>query len=113
MLRIYYNPECSKSRAALARLQAAGLEPEIVDYLQKPPQRAQLEALIAKLDEPAAQLLRQHPDAAELGDAEVVATLVAAPELLQRPIVEQDGRAIIARPPERLDAFLAIGDDAP
>lgn len=109
MLRIYYNPECSKSRSALSRLQAAGLEPEIVDYLRQPPLRRQLEDLIGKLDEPAARLLRQQPHNPELRDADVVDALLASPELLQRPIVERDAAAIIARPPETVDEFLGIG----
>lgn len=108
MLRLYYNPNCSKSRAALARMQAAGLAPQVINYLTDPPQRQQLQALIDKLDEPAAKLLRDHADTEVVDAAEVVTRLLAAPELMQRPVVELETRAIIARPPERIDAFLSI-----
>lgn len=112
MLRIYHNPKCSKSRAALARLEAAGLKPEIVNYLADPPRRDQLEALIDKLDEPASRLLREQPSAGDLSDADVIDILLASPELLQRPIIETQPRALIARPPELLDDFLHIENRA-
>jgi len=106
MLRLYYNPDCSKSRAVLARMQAAGLQPEIVNYLINPPQRRQLEALVQKLEEPAAQLLRAYTGTQKPDATHVVATLLDAPEQMQRPVVELDTRAFIARPPERVDALL-------
>jgi len=105
MLRIYHNPGCSKSRAALARLQAAGHKPEIVNYLDAPPSGQQLQALIRKLDVPGAELLRERPEAI-VDDAAVIAALLAAPENMQRPIIEDERRAIIARPPQRADSFV-------
>ena len=107
MLRIYHNPRCSKSRAALARLQQAGLSPQIIKYLDTPPQRAELEALIAKLDAPASALLRDTPDSAGMDDAAIIAAIMAAPERLQRPIIEDERRAVIGRPTARVEVFIA------
>src|SRR5699024_8074781 len=104
--RIYHNPRCSKSRAALARLQEAGLEPEIIKYLETPPHRSQLEAIIAKLDGPASALLRDTPDVKNMNDDAVITAILTEPKLLQRPIVEDDTRAVVGRPTERIEVFI-------
>ena len=57
-LTLYHNPRCSKSRAALALLEARGLTPTIVHYLETPPSVEQLRELLRKLGLPARQLLR-------------------------------------------------------
>jgi arsenate reductase len=44
--------------------------------------------------------------ARELSDAEIVDLMVQHPDLIQRPIVEKGGRAILARPAERLKEIL-------
>ena len=48
-LRIYHNPHCSKSRAALALLEYCGVDFEVVEHLRDPPAKATLSALLAKL----------------------------------------------------------------
>jgi arsenate reductase len=108
--RIYHNPRCSKSRATLELLEARGIEPEIVEYLKTPPDRATLEALVRKLGESASALVRtgepefreRHPSGSPLSDDEALALLAAEPRLLQRPIVETARAARIGRPPERV-----------
>lgn len=107
MLRIYHNPRCSKSRAALARLQEAGLEPEVVKYLDTPPQREQLAAIIGKLDGPTSTLLRDTPDSASMDDTAIIEAILATPKLLQRPVIEDETRAIVGRPTQRVDEFIA------
>jgi arsenate reductase len=109
-LRIYHNPRCSKSRAALALLEARGLEPEIVEYLATPPDAACLHALLGKLGVAARDLVRSSEDdfhdagidLATASDDAIVAALVERPRLLQRPIVELGDAARIGRPPERI-----------
>lgn len=106
MLRLYHNPRCSKSRAVLARLQESGTELEVIQYLKTPLQRDQLQTIIQKLDVPTSELLREQTG--DTGDDNaIIDALLAEPKLLQRPIIEDDSRAIIARPPERADEFLA------
>jgi arsenate reductase len=108
--RIYHNPGCSKSRGALELLTARGAEIEIVEYLRDSPSRAALEHLLRKLGVRALAIVRTNePEyraaiAAGHGtsDDELLDLLVAQPRLLQRPIVEIDGRAVIGRPPERV-----------
>jgi arsenate reductase (glutaredoxin) len=82
--------------------------------MKHPPARAALERIIAILEEPVAGLVRKDKRFTELGlkagdyttPAVVVALLLEHPELMQRPIVIHAGRAVIARPPEKLIALL-------
>lgn len=111
---VYYNPDCSKSRALLALLDARGIAARLVDYRNDPPGAADLEQLLIRLGEHADELLRRDdPEFALLTDEErrpgttaALAALLRFPQLMQRPIVVRGERALIARPPERaLDLF--------
>jgi arsenate reductase (glutaredoxin) len=112
-LRIYHNPHCSKSRAALALLEDRGVDFEVVEYLRDPPAKATLSALLAKLHVRPLDLVRTNePEyealAAAGGDAEqVLEFLVRQPRALQRPIIESADGAVIARPPERVLELIA------
>jgi arsenate reductase (glutaredoxin) len=114
VVSIFHNPRCSKSREALALLQAQGLTPEVIDYLKTPPSLADLQALLTLLDVPARELLRTGEDeyqALGLGDMglsaqDLLRAIASHPQLLQRPIVVNGARAVIARPPARLLALL-------
>ena|SRR6218665_2680610 len=107
-LTIYHNPRCSKSREALALLQARGLTPAVIDYQQSPPGLAQLQVLRQRLGMPARAMVRSGEAPYEalgladptLGDDALLAAIAAHPILLQRPIVVNGERALIARPPE-------------
>jgi len=108
--RIYHNSRCSKSRGALALLTERGADLQIVDYLEHPPKRATLAALLRKLGVPAREIVRtDEPEfraavasGCGLSDDELLDLLAAHPRLLQRPIVEVGERAVIGRPPERV-----------
>ena len=106
--RIYHNPRCSKSRAALALLTARAVEFTVVDYLATPPTKTELRDLARKLGTPALTLVRTaEPEFSAhvgraLSDEEIFDLLALHPRLLQRPIVELGGNARIGRPPERV-----------
>lgn len=114
-IEIFHNPKCSTSSAALAAAAEAGVEVREVRYLREPPTEATLRAIIAQLEDPPTDLVRRDPNFARLGirdedvsDVEgVVTTLLAHPELMQRPVLVGGGRAIIGRPKSRVPAFLA------
>jgi arsenate reductase (glutaredoxin) len=97
-------------------LRAQGVEFDTVEYLKTPLHRTTLERIVAMLDTPPAELVRKDRRFDELGikaadyvSAEsVVALLLEHPELMQRPIVVKGGKAVIARPPERLLALLGV-----
>lgn len=109
-LTLYHNPRCSKSRDALELLEARGLAPHIVRYLETPPDAATLTALLSKLGISARQLLRSGEDeykALELAnpaltEAQLIAAMVAHPKLIERPILVAGDKAVIGRPPEKV-----------
>jgi len=96
-LTLYHNPRCSKSRGALELLEARGLTPEIVRYLETPPTAAQLCALLDKLGLTARQLLRTGEEEYKSLDA-----MIEHPRLIERPILVAGNKAIIGRPPEKV-----------
>ncbi|MGJ7902897.1 arsenate reductase (glutaredoxin) [Lysobacter sp. 1R34A] len=108
--RLYHNPRCSKSRGALELLQARGVEPALIAYLDTPPSVAELRELLALLDLPARDLLRSGEDEYRdlrladpaLGDEQLIAVMAAHPRLIERPVFVHAGRAVIGRPPERV-----------
>jgi arsenate reductase len=116
-IRIYHNPECSKSRAALALLEENDVDPQIIYYMETPPSIDEIKSLLAKLDLKLLDIIRRsEDDFDELGlddetlSEEIILDLLQKhPQLLQRPIVVKGDNAIIARPPE--DGLTLIGDD--
>jgi arsenate reductase len=107
---VYHNPVCSKSRGAMQILGERGVDVEVVEYLQTPPDRAALEQILDAVDEPPSGLVRHDdrfralgldPGAYEDRDA-VITLLLEHPELMQRPVIIRDGRGVIARPSERV-----------
>lgn len=111
---IYHNPRCSNSRGALEILRAAGIEPQIVDYLSAPPDAATLAALLQAMRMPARALLREKEDVyAELGladakwsEAELIDFMIAYPTLINRPIVVTPKGVRLCRPPETVREIL-------
>ncbi|MPR05182.1 arsenate reductase (glutaredoxin) [Pseudomonas sp. MAFF 212408] len=109
-LTLYHNPRCSKSRGALELLEARGLNPSVVRYLETPLDATQLKALLGKLGISARQLLRTGEDEyktlnladASLSEAQLIAAIAAHPKLMERPILETADKAVIGRPPENL-----------
>jgi len=110
--RILHNPRCSKSRAALALLRAAGIEPEIVPYLETPPSRADLRHLLRRAGLAPRDVVRAKDaralglDLSALSDEEILDLLVREPRLLERPLVETEKGVVLARPPERVREVL-------
>lgn len=111
MVTIYHNPRCSKSRKTLEILEERGTGHRIVEYLQTPPDAAQILDLAARLGMPVQALLRrgeadfkQATDLPDLDDDAALADWLAAhPIVIERPIVvADDGRAVIGRPPENV-----------
>ena len=110
MTSIYHNPRCSKSRQTLALLQERGIEPEIVLYLETPPDAETLKSLLQKLGMTARQLLRKGEDAFKdnnladqsLSDDQLISAMVAYPKLIERPIVIHGDKAALGRPPEQV-----------
>ena len=112
---LFHNPRCSKSRGAKALLDEAGVAYEVVEYLKAPPTRSELEHLVAILEDPPAALVRTGDaafkdlgiDRATLTEAAAVVDLLAEhPALMERPVLVVGDRAVIGRPPERVQDLL-------
>jgi arsenate reductase len=118
MITMYHNPRCSKSREALAIAEQFSslhkFKPEVVDYQKTPLTLAQLQTLHRQLGGPLSAMVRDNePEYAALNlaqadDAALLEALAAHPKLLQRPVVVYRERAVIARPPQLLNALLGI-----
>jgi arsenate reductase len=110
MVTIYHNPRCSKSRQTLALLEENGVKPEVVLYLETPPNADALRGLLSKLGITARQLLRTGEDAykennlsdASLSEDALIQAMVDHPKLIERPIVVKGAKAVIGRPPENV-----------
>jgi len=112
---IYHNPRCSKSRQTLELIREQGIEPEIVAYLDTPPDAGTLGSILARLGLTPLDLMRtgeaEYKEAREQleamnGDARIK-WLCAHPRVMQRPIVIAGDAARIGRPPEAVLDILA------
>ncbi len=112
---IYHNPNCSTSRHATSEAERLGTSTDVVQYLKAPLDRDQLLDLMAKLEDPPADLVRKDGffsdlglDAADYTEPDAIADLlVEHPRLMQRPVLVKGDAAIIGRPKDRVEAFLA------
>ncbi len=111
---VYEKPTCTTCRQVHAALEASGVDFKAVDYYVDPISRPKLIELLRKMGMKPRDLLRTKEEIykelrlreRELSDGEIVDLMVQHPDLIQRPIVEKGARAILARPPARLEEFL-------
>ena len=108
-MKIYHNQQCSKSNAALELIKQNGITPEVVEYLKATPTKDELKSLLVMLNLQPLQLIRtQEPLFQQkflnltLSDEQWIDIMLQHPELIERPIVVKDGKAIIARPAEKV-----------
>ncbi|ELQ6021119.1 arsenate reductase (glutaredoxin) [Cronobacter turicensis] len=108
---IYHNPRCSKSRETLSLLTERGIEPDVVLYLETPPDAATIKTLLKQLGfSQARELMRTKEELyktldladASLSEEALIQAMVDNPKLIERPIVVSDGKARLGRPPEQV-----------
>jgi arsenate reductase len=112
---IYHNPHCHASQNAIAIADELGVAYDVVLYMKERPDRATLEGIADRLEDPVADLVRKDSvfkklglDAADYVEREpVIELLVRRPALLQRPVVVRGERAIVGRPKERIRELLS------
>tara|TARA_R110000744_G_scaffold115366_4_gene215921 strand:+ start:290 stop:640 length:351 start_codon:yes stop_codon:yes gene_type:complete len=108
MLTIYHNPRCSKSRQTLALIEEQKHEVTIVEYLKTPLSIAEIESLMLLLNVSPKDMMRtkeaefKEQSLANADDKTLIAAMAATPKLIERPIVTDNTRAIIGRPPENV-----------
>ena len=111
MITIYHNPRCRKSREALALLEERGIEHLVRLYLndEESMSAAEFQDVLDALDMDAIDLVRKNESVwkeeyktLELDEDEVILAMIEHPKLMERPIVVNGDRAVVARPAEKL-----------
>jgi arsenate reductase len=114
IVTIWHNPKCATSRRVLEMIRAAGITPDIVDYVKTPPGTAAIKAALKAMGMKPRALLRRKGtpyeelglDDATLSDAALVAAMHAHPILIERPVVQTPKGTRLCRPPERVKEIL-------
>ena len=113
MIKIYHNPRCSKSRQGVEILENSKKEFEIVKYLEEIPTEKELTEIIKMLDISPIQLVRktekiwkENYKGKELSNKEVIKAMIEYPKLIERPIVINNNKAVIGRPPENIKSII-------
>lgn len=108
-MKIYHNPRCTKSRQTLALIQEAGIQPEIIKYLDEVPSKEELLDILMKLNLKPVDILRKGETAYKeiikgknFGDEELIQIMLENPKLIERPIVVRGNKAVLGRPPENV-----------
>lgn len=107
---IFHNPKCGTSRNTLALIRNAGIEPQVIHYLERPPSRDELVQLIAACGLSVREVLRSKGDVydelklddAKWTDDELLDFMVAHPILINRPIVVTTAGTRLCRPSEQV-----------
>ena len=112
-MKIYHNPRCSKSRQTLALIKSKTSNFEIIEYLNKPLKFNEIKLLLSLLKIKPLELIRtqesiwkENYKEKKMKDDEIIYAIIGYPKLMERPIVTNNKKAIIGRPPENvLDLF--------
>ena len=112
-MKIYHNNRCRKSREGLAILEASNQPFEIINYLENPPTKEELVYILTLLGIKPIELVRKNEAIwkdsyknKELSDNDIINAMLQHPKLLERPIVVQNNKAVIGRPPEKIKELL-------
>jgi arsenate reductase len=113
MIKIYHNPRCSKSREGLCFLKDQNNEVEIINYIDNPLTINELKNIIALLKIKPIDLVRvkesiwkeNYKDKVLTND-QLIEAMVANPKLIERPIVVNGNKAVIARPLDKINEIL-------
>ena len=113
-IKVFHNPRCSKSRQTLAILHDNGIDVDIIEYLKETPNKETLMQIINLLDIKPRDLIRKGEavykekglNREDLTDDDLIQFMIDNPILIERPIVYDNNRAIIGRPPENVLVFL-------
>ena len=111
---IYHNPRCRKSREGLAYLEEKGQQVDVREYLKDAFTKKELNELIEKLGiEPSAlirkneKIYKEQYKGREIDERQWVEIMIEHPKLIERPIVVNGVRAVVARPKEEIDKLMA------
>lgn len=108
---VYEKPTCTTCRKVAKALEANGVDFNKVNYFIEPFTKTKLKSLLKKMGMKPSELLRsKEKEYKELdlknrkySEEEILNLMIENPNLVQRPIVERGDKAILARPPERIE----------
>ncbi|NHN27542.1 arsenate reductase (glutaredoxin) [Flavobacterium jejuense] len=113
MITIYHNPRCTKSREGLAEIEALKKPYAIRKYIDEPFTKEELTEVIQKLEIKPLELVRtkekiwiQEYKGKNMSDVAIIEAMLLHPKLIERPIVVNEGKAIIARPKEMINKII-------
>jgi arsenate reductase len=108
MIQIYHNSRCSKSRQCLSLIENSGKKFEVIKYLENPPTSTELTEIISKLELDPIDLVRKKEKIwieefknKVLSPYEIIEIMAKNPILIERPIVINGSKAVVARPIEK------------
>ena len=105
---ILHNPRCSKSRQSLELLTNNGVNAQVILYLQDPPTSSEIKNILKKLNLSPSEILRRGEtrfkelaiSLEDIDDDQLITLMVENPILIERPIIFNETKAVIGRPPE-------------
>ncbi len=113
MLTIYHNPRCSKSREGLKILEDSGMVFETIFYMKNGVSINELTSIIKTLNIKPIELVRKTEAIwkntyknTTMTDKEIIVAMHEHPNLIERPIVLSDNKAVVGRPPKLIQTFL-------
>ncbi len=109
-VKIYHNPSCSKCKQTMELLSDRSIQADVIEYLNTPPNKAELKNILNMLDIEPRQLMRKGEseykdndlDDDSLSADQLIEAMVKFPRLIERPIVISNGKAAIGRPPSQI-----------
>lgn len=113
MVTIYHNPRCNKSRESIAFMEQQGVAYKIVKYLEADLTESDVKIILKKLDYKPIDLVRTK-DAfwqetfaeSNLSEEQIIQAMVENPQIIERPIVVNGPKAVVARPTEKIHEIL-------
>jgi arsenate reductase len=112
-MKIYHNPRCRKSREGVQYLTDKGVKFEIIEYLKDNLSKETIQILLNKLNISALELVRKNEKIwkenykdKNLSEKDLIEILQREPKLIERPIIEVENLAVIARPKENIDKLI-------
>ncbi len=112
MVEILHNSRCSKSRAGIKYLDDNGIEYKVIEYLKNPLSKDELSAILSKLDMKPSDLVRSKEsiykelNLKDVDEDTLLEAMVSNPKLIERPIVINGNKAVVARPDSEIDKVL-------
>ena len=113
MIQIYHNPRCTKSREGLCELETINQPFEIIKYLDNPLTKEELISILKKLNYKPLELVRtkekiwiENYKNKNLSDDEIIEAMLLHPKLIERPIIVNENKAVVARPKEKIKEII-------